>query len=535
MVSRKARRKMTDTDDEEIDDEQVEDYCAMLDKLGRHPDKVAINSLSMAAEDFSESTRSDRIVDTSISPDNKLPLVYVLDSLLKNVKGVYVEIILGDASNWMSAVYNIFDKASNKENEKARLKRVWDSWRHQGVVKDDSRWKKIGECFSAPDVKQTVPASPVIDLVSGGGFPRNVDGSLKIESELRKQMQLLLDDVQSSGVDELDKVSLERLAEINPDLLQQIKEGAEAAIIDLNKTTTSQTRPQHQAAITETKPVVGQAHQSEWAKLNIKHTEQSNKLITSLHQQVISASQSTTVVKSELDDVVHLYASVSAAAQIMTDMLQQFTSGTNIFGGDCEARSDKRRRYSIVKPEDFTNDGIKKRNDAVIAQLYEVGLPFVCSADGRRFGTQLELSKHLDALFKKSQIEKTMEKTEERAWYRKESLWITGSDESTHAMDELNAGASSIDNPVDVVDASSYSVIADETRDRCPVCGVNFDMFFDDDDGEWRYKNCVEKAVENDGPTLEEDETKAVLLKYTCWLGLGSPEVLTSDMLRHAS
>ena len=354
----------------------------------------------MAAEDFSESTRSGRcanrdlflkrstitntsgvastiyhcirgrIVDTSISPDNKLPLVYVLDSLLKNVKGVYVDIILDDASNWMSAVYNIFDEASNKENEKARLKRVWDSWRQQGVVKDDSRWKKIGECFSAPVVKQTVPASPVIDLVSGGGFPRNADGSLKIETELRKQMQLLLDDVQSSGIDELDKVSLERLAEINPDLLQQIKEGAEAAIIDLNKTTTSQTRPQHQAAIPGTKSVAAQApHQSEWDKLNIKHTEQSNKLITSLHQQVISASQSTTVVKSELDDVVHLYASVSASAQIMTDMLQQFTSGANIFGGDCDARSGKRRRYSIVKPEDFTNDGIKKRNDAVIAQV----------------------------------------------------------------------------------------------------------------------------------------------------------------------
>ena len=127
-----------------------------------------------------------------------------------------------------------------------------------------------------------------------------------------------------------------------------------------------------------------------------------------------------------------------------------------------------------------------------------------------------------------------MEKTEERAWYRNEILWIAGSDESTHATDE-DAGASSTDNPVDVADASSYSVIADETRDRCPVCGVNFDMFFDDDDGEWRYKNCVEKSVESDGPTLEEDETKAVLLKYTCWLGLGSPEVLTSDMLRHAS
>ena len=286
------------------------------------------------------------------------------------MKGVYVEIILGDAPNWMSAVYNIFDKSSNGENDKARLKRVWDSWRQQGVVKDESRWKKIGECFSAQAAKQTVPASPAIDLVSGGGFPRNADGSLIIETELRKQMQLLLDDVQSSGVDELDKVSLERLAEINPDLLQQIKEGAEAAIIDLNKTTTTQTGPQHQAAIPGTKPVAAPApHQSEWAKLNINHTEQSNKLISSLHQQVISASESTTIVKSELDDVVHLYASVSASAQIMTDMLQQFTSGANIFGGDGETTSAKRRRYSIVKPEDFTNDGVKKRNDAVIAQV----------------------------------------------------------------------------------------------------------------------------------------------------------------------
>ena len=45
----KRTYKMTDTDDEEIDDEQVEDYCTMLDKLGRHPDKVAIVSLSRSS------------------------------------------------------------------------------------------------------------------------------------------------------------------------------------------------------------------------------------------------------------------------------------------------------------------------------------------------------------------------------------------------------------------------------------------------------------------------------------------------------
>ena len=105
-------------EEEEIDEEQVEDYCAMLDRLGNFPEKVAINSLSMAAEDFASSPTSastiydcvhSRLVDQTSagisSPDRKLPLVYVLDSLLKNVKGVYINIIQDDDTNWMSTVY----------------------------------------------------------------------------------------------------------------------------------------------------------------------------------------------------------------------------------------------------------------------------------------------------------------------------------------------------------------------------------------------------------------------------------------------
>jgi len=48
---------MTDADDEEIDDEQVEDYCTMLDKLGRHPDKVAIVSLSRISARLQDEAR----------------------------------------------------------------------------------------------------------------------------------------------------------------------------------------------------------------------------------------------------------------------------------------------------------------------------------------------------------------------------------------------------------------------------------------------------------------------------------------------
>ena len=194
----------------------------------------------------------------------------------------------------------------------------------------------------------------------------------------------------------------------------------------------------------------------------------------------------------------------------------------------------------MVRKEEFTNEGIKKHNDAVIAQLYEVGLPFICSADGRRFATQLELSKHLDALFKKAQIEKTMETTSQRGWYAEENVWILGrnttdtttpTDGDAKPSDALNATS---DRPADEAPSELATVIADETRDRCILCGINFAMFFDQEDGEWKYKNCTEKNVELDGPTMDGEETEAVLVHVTCIEGLGNPEFLTADQVRHA-
>lgn len=544
---------MEEEEEEEIDEEQVEDYCEMLDKLGNFPEKVAINSLSMAAEDFDSSPKSatvifncirSRLVDCTTkgisSPDRKLPLVYVLDSLLKNVKGVYIDIILGDAADWLTAVYNIFDKAK-KEDEKARLKKVWNSWKQFGVIKDEERWRQIGQCFSTAESSGGDAAD-----ANSSGIARNADGSLKLPSKLRAQMQILLDEVQADGVDELEKVSLERLADINPSLLQQIKEGAEMELQDSQQT---QSLGQQQsssiggATTSNNMPAAPPAtSMSEWSKLKLNHLEKSHDLVASLNRHVRSATQQTTVVKSEMDNTVHLYASVSASAQLLTDMLHQWKvqqeNGTWFGIGEDSSASRRKRRYSLVKKEKFTTDGIKEHNDAVIARLYEVGLPFVCSADGRRFATQIELSNHLDALFRKNKLEKTMEKTEERGWYVEEKGWevgVTVDITMTNAEDEAEVDPAMEDADDDIA-SSSNTVIADETRDRCILCGINFAMFFDQEDGEWKYRNCVEKDLEvNDGPTMDEDEAEAKLVHYSCWKGLGSPAFLTSDQVLHAN
>lgn len=538
---------MEEEEEEEIDEEQVEDYCEMLDKLGNFPEKVAINSLSMAAEDFESSPKSatvifncirSRLVDCKISPDRKLPLVYVLDSLLKNVKGVYINIILGDAADWLTAVYNIFDKA-RKEDEKARLKKVWNSWKQFGVITDEERWRQIGQCFSTTESSGGDPAA---SAAPNSSIARNPDGSLNLPSKLRVQMQILLDEVQADGVDELEKVSLERLADINPGLLQQIKEAAEMELQDNDQNQSLGQQHPSIGASSNNMSVAPASSMSEWSKLKLNHLEKSHDLVASLQRHIRSASQQTTVVKSEMDNTVHLYASVSASAQLLTDMLHQWKlqqeNGTYFGIGEDSTASRRKRRYSLVTKEKFTTEGIKEHNDAVIARLYEVGLPFVCSADGRRFATQIELSNHLDALFRKNKLEKTMEKTEERGWYVEEKKWEGGVtvDVTMSNLEDDAVVDPAMEDAEDDMASSSNTVIADETRDRCILCGINFAMFFDQEDGEWKYRNCVEKDLEvNDGPTMDEEEAEAKLVHYSCWKGLGSPAFLTPDQVLHAN
>ena len=362
-------------------------------------EKAAINALSISADDFSELPTSASKIYNCIktrllvksSPGRLIPLVYVVDSLLKNVGGSYIDIILNDASEWMGSVHDTLQKSGDTSGV-GGLKKVWNTWKDQGVVKNEETWRKIGECFT--EQESAGVAASGSNGADSSGFARNSDGTLQLPPSLRRQMQTLLDEVQNtSEVDELDKVSLERLAEINPDLLKQIQAEAEMVLSE-----------KQQVALGgiamgggTTAPSNNQQIQSEWSKLKLDHLEKSNTIVANLQKHVRLASTETTVPKSQCDATIHLYAAVSASAQLLTDMLQEFTLQKP---GESPMMKRK-RRYSLVKPQKFTTEGIKERNDAVIARLYEVGLPFVCSADGRRFGTQIELSKHLDALFRK--------------------------------------------------------------------------------------------------------------------------------------
>lgn len=121
-----------------------------------------------------------------------------------------------------------------------------------------------------------------------------------------------------------------------------------------------------------------------------------------------------------------------------------------------------------------------------------------------------------------------MARTEERGWYVSDSVWSgeLKENEETNTADETTdasgVGASDGD-----ADPSTFTMPADESRDRCVICGINFKMFFDNDDGIYMYSNCREIEVLNDEAAAKE--TEDVLVHVTCWRALGSPEILTAD------
>lgn len=240
--------------------------------------------------------------------------------------------------------------------------------------------------------------------------------------KLRQAMQTILDDLQSDVEDELEKVSLERLASIDPDLLVKIKltaedslrNGGAAVVGSPSKAATAQ--PEEKLSfLVDARPPEVIARSLTWQNVKIDYMKESHDMIAALRHIVMDVSKSdATYTQKEAIAMTNTLGAAGAMASILTTALEQIrdeekklkskasSGGT---GGKSGAAVPASRGFFAIDKKLFTNEGIKKKNMAIVGLLYEIGLPFISSADGRRFATQLELSSHLDSLFKKKYVD----------------------------------------------------------------------------------------------------------------------------------
>ncbi len=583
-MDEKVEVDLNEDDGDEIDSDQLLEYQEMLEFLGNFADKVLINTLSMIAEDFANQPKSARaiygcirdfLVSSNTSVERKLPLVYVVDSILKNVNSLsssgsgasdkrknnpYVSIMEEDANEWLPIVYNALQSKDNNGSA-ARLKKVWYTWKEFGIFSQEI-WEQMGQCFTTTSTTTSTTTNNI---------PKMSDGTLKVLPALRKEMQLILDEMQQDVEDELEKVSLERLAELNPELIQNIQQTAQDILDNKNSsktsadgdgltsttmsTNTATTDLSNSSIFMEWRPPHVVERAAEWEKIMMgsnthmgtsssNHSscssiqDQTSQLISKLHTTIRNSTSSTQIYSSEQDAIqqIQLLASVSVTASHLTTALQKLKIQQNQHGQmpgvpstlySASVQTQFHRTH--IDKSQFTTDGLKVKNESVIARLYDAGLPFVSSSDGRRFATQLLLSQHLDELFRQTQLEKNMERTDERGWYiphwsypQKEQVQ---SSNSNHDKNENDSQTNINDAMSKYADPDACTVPADDSRDRCVICGMHFTMFFDQDDGEWKYSNCREISVEN-------DLSKELLVHVKCWNSLGSPTHLPPDQVR---
>mmetsp|Transcript_14887 Transcript_14887/g.21980 ORF Transcript_14887/g.21980 Transcript_14887/m.21980 type:complete len:400 (+) Transcript_14887:646-1845(+) len=396
-------------------------------------------------------------------------------------------------------------------------------------------------------------------------------------------MQALLDNMHD-GMDELEKVSLERLAQINPDLLANIKQAALGIVKSSSTATgnnhgggdvddagnaggsnsTMQTSSNSSGGAAATVEIIIDPMRSQtdvelaakWKKVRYVDSNTARNVVRDLQHTVRKQSSSIAENSKEeqLDVDVDLLVAASVTAHHITNMMQKLLDqatekgknkaiNTPLPGGPIRSlnRSDsfltKTETQRHVDSTLFDTDGLSRDKDGqykwMVGRLYQQGLPFISSSDGRRFATQIELSHHLDELFRKRSAEKNMERTEERGWYLETSNWTgrassfvkDGDNSKGEQRDDSSSAAAD-----DTDGVSEEMVIADETRSKCAVCGITFEMFFDhDDSGEWMYSKCHEIKVLNDNAADKESEN--LLVHSTCWKALGAPECLTMDQV----
>lgn len=134
----------------------------------------------MIAEDYADQKESASKIYDCIrgklllaAGDHKLPIIYVIDSVLKNAKRCYIDLMEDDAKSWMPAVYrDIPDKVGRE-----KLKKVWNTWNTFNVFSQE-KWNEMGQCFNdngeANDGSLSPNASSSVGMSSAAGIPRTV-------------------------------------------------------------------------------------------------------------------------------------------------------------------------------------------------------------------------------------------------------------------------------------------------------------------------------------------------------------------------
>lgn len=196
-----------------------------------------------------------------------------------------------------------------------------------------------------------------------------------------------------------------------------------------------------------------------------------------------------------------------------------------LLGGDAAGASNGAGTHlANLDPLDIR--ALARANPAAVRRLYGEGFAFWCKQDGTRFSTQVQLDAHMDLLFRRKRARREQKGGASREWYCTGEQWMTdfgrlgvpvaGQGDNIGdgtGVEGVGGGGAGDDDSVDGEDGdpdgADTCVPADERFTKCRICGERFDMFYDNEEEEWMYRNACYLLVHGAGDwagAADEDE-----------------------------
>uniref|UniRef100_A0A7S2ZV15 CID domain-containing protein n=1 Tax=Rhodosorus marinus TaxID=101924 RepID=A0A7S2ZV15_9RHOD len=478
----------------------AQEYDAFLRELTFNSLPVIKNLTKIAGENIDARRSIVFAIESRIGlaeVDKKLPLLYLVDSIVKNVGGEYIQAFRLNIFKIFTSVYDKVDYETC-----ARLRKLLNTWSDIfGQELCDLMWRRVHERDgrNADTPRSSKPQSLKIPKSehSSSQYPET-NKRPRFDSGSASQPQNItmdnLSTIEAQALMQLD-IQVQRLTN---EIVSKAVAGQPPSLDVLQALSALlAVKIQHVNNPDELKNVLDLQTQ---ITQNIQQQQQAAQNPTGASSNAIADAQ-TAIPAPQVAPVVAPTTSAPAfqgsAAQHLNPVHSAKTDRASTQVRTAAGETRKNVCCSFDKIRKFPHGG-------TIALLYDE-LPHKSAADGNRFAKVEDLRTHLDWLF-----EKNKKKTSKqhggvsRSWFISVAEWVEGrSQTSASKANTVEAIFRDVNKQADKdvgglhVPKSGDKVgvaRADGDNEICPICGEKFETFWDEDEQTWKWEEALRTA-----------------------------------------
>ncbi|CAM9405180.1 unnamed protein product [Chrysoparadoxa australica] len=441
--------------------EVMRGFRSQLDRLGSFPDKSVVQMLTQMADRHQEYAMNvvaqleGLILDAAVPREHKLPVCYLVDSILKNIGEPYISLFARRVEEWFRAACEALDERSLNA-----LGRVLSTWEKDSMFSPETLIS-LRASISGSDGHAVVNvADPNLPMSEAGpamheaplpqqAAPLGLDPGgpeaeprADFEALVEERMRALLSE-QMEGLDSQMPMTVEMLWQVNHDLAAEYRQVAEGQVSEeLGRLLPMQAEPAEAPQQIELQQpvIIGEVDMSR-AKAMAEH------LLSDINSAISTPDQG--------DWVQVVSKSVYGLMEL----------------------------FGIKGMEKWRERARVEETEETIRALLGSGRPCYCTQDGQRFSTPEQLAAHLDLLFRRRRARQEHSKGgTSRPWYCTASQWVTDFGKALAAGRDASQGKGSVEATQDgggapvagectEVTHDQSAVPADEHFPKCSICG----------------------------------------------------------------